>query len=63
MINEKNKQVLETLLGYNVEFLALVHNSTSTLYYWFHVMKLENQDEKSLLGNVSFFFSHYTVKE
>lgn len=38
MISEKAKQVLEPLIDDNVEFLPLLRNSTSEVYYLVHVL-------------------------
>ncbi|MEC2916710.1 hypothetical protein P9X48_29370, partial [Bacillus cereus] len=40
MISEKAKQVLEPLIGDNVEFLPLLRNSTSEVYYLVHVLNV-----------------------
>lgn len=40
MISEKAKQVLEPLIGDNVEFLPLLRNSTSEVYYLIHVLNV-----------------------
>ena len=40
MISEKAKQVLKPLIGDNVEFLPLLRNSTSEVYYLVHVLNV-----------------------
>ncbi|MGH1327856.1 imm11 family protein [Bacillus pretiosus] len=40
IISEKAKQVLEPLIGDNVEFLPLLRNSTSEVYYLVHVLNV-----------------------
>ncbi|KFL63518.1 hypothetical protein DJ50_4825 [Bacillus cereus ATCC 10876] len=40
MISEKAKQVLKPLIGDNVEFLPLLRNSTSEVYYLIHVLNV-----------------------
>ncbi|QWH41796.1 hypothetical protein EXW53_08905 [Bacillus mycoides] len=40
MISEKAKRVLEPLIGENVEFLPLLRNATSEVYYLVHVLNV-----------------------
>ncbi|ENQ3108573.1 hypothetical protein SAMN04488168_101418 [Bacillus sp. 491mf] len=40
MISEKAKNLLEPLIGTNVEFLPLVYNKTNKVYYLIHVLNV-----------------------
>ncbi|MDC2866504.1 imm11 family protein [Bacillus sp. BP-3] len=40
MISEQAKNLLEPLIGANVEFLPLVHNKTNEVYYLVHVLNV-----------------------
>jgi hypothetical protein len=53
MISEKAKQVLKPLIGDNVEFLPLLRNSTSEVYYLVHVLNVLDaiDSDKAILKN------------